>query len=132
MFAPLEGGTETRLLRRLRAAGYRTQLSSARGLGDPEVFLFQLHGIRPPHLGHQSVGRSGAVGEVQQVMPQLAELFVGNAPVVLWLLEGQVLSRSELLALCDLCKREPRLRVVVEMGGARSLYWQPMGTLLGV
>jgi NAD(P)H-quinone oxidoreductase subunit N len=65
-------------------------------------------------------------------MPQLAELFVGNAPVVLWLLEGQVLSRSELLALCDLCKREPRLRVVVEMGGARSLYWQPMGTLLGV
>ena len=46
MFVPLEGGTETRLLRRLRAAGYRTQLSSARGLGDPEVFLFQIHGIR--------------------------------------------------------------------------------------
>ena len=132
MFVPLEGGTETRLLRRLRAAGYRTQLSSARGLGDPEVFLFQIHGIRPPHLGHQSVGRNGAVGEVQQVMPQLAELFVDNAPVVLWLLEGQVLSRSELLALCDLCKRESRLRIVVEMGGARSLNWQPMSTLLGV
>ena len=95
------------------------------------MFLFQLHGIRPPHLGHQSVGRNGAVGEVQQVMPQLAELFVDNAPVVLWLLEGQVLSRSELLALCDLCKRESRLRVVVEMGGARSLNWQPMSTLLG-
>ncbi len=130
MFVPLEGGTETRLLRRLRAAGYRTQLSSARGLGDPEVFLFQIHGIRPPHLGHQSVGRNGAVGEVQQVMPQLGELFVGSAPVVLWLLEGQVLSRSELLALCDICKCEPRLRVVVEMGGARSLHWQPMNTLL--
>ena len=39
VFAPLEGGAETRLLRRLRGAGYRTQLSSARGLGDPEVFL---------------------------------------------------------------------------------------------
>ena len=127
----LEGGAETRLLRRLRAAGYRTQLSSARGLGDPEVFLFQTHGIRPPHLGHHRVGRSAAVGEVQQVMPQLAELLAGEAPVVLWLLEGQVLSRSELFSLCDLCRREPRLRVVVEMGGARQLSWQPMQTLLG-
>ena len=63
--APLEGGFETRLLRRLRISGYRTQMISARGLGDPEVFLTQLHGIRPPHLGHQSVGRKAAVGEVQ-------------------------------------------------------------------
>jgi len=129
--APLEGGAETRLLRRLRAAGYRTQITSARGLGDPEVFLFQKHGVRPPHLGHQSVGRGAAVGEVQEVMPQLGELLLGNKPVVLWLIEGQVLSRSELLSLCDLCRREPRLKVVVEMGGARSLRWQPMTRLLG-
>ena len=124
--APLEGGAETRLLRRLRAAGYRTQITSARGLGDPEVFLFQKHGIRPPHLGHQSVGRGAAVGEVQEVMPQLGEALLGDKPVVLWLLEGQVLSRSELLSLCDLCRREPRLKIVVEMGGARSLRWQPL------
>ena len=130
--APLEGGAETRLLRRLRAAGYRTQITSARGLGDPEVFLFQKHGIRPPHLGHQSVGRGAAVGEVQEVMPQLGEALLGNKPVVLWLLEGQVLSRSELLSLCDLCRREPRLKIVVEMGGARSLRWQPLSQLLGV
>ena len=129
--APLEGGAETRLLRRLRAAGYRTQITSARGLGDPEVFLFQKHGVRPPHLGHQSVGRGAAVGEVQEVMPQLGELLLGDKPVVLWLLEGQVLSRSELLSLCDLCRREPRLKVVVEMGGARSLRWQPLTRLLG-
>ena len=51
--APLEGGAETRLLRRLRGAGYSTRMTSARGLGDPEVFLTQKHGIRPPHLGHQ-------------------------------------------------------------------------------
>ena len=127
---PLEGGTETRLLRRLRAAGYRTQIASARGLGDPEVFLMQLHGIRPPHLGHQSIGRNGALGEVQQVIPQLSELLIDNLPIVLWLLEGQVLSRSELLGLSDLCKREPRLKIVVEMGGARSLKWQPMHKLL--
>ena len=129
--APLEGGAETRLLRRLRASGYRTQLTSARGLGDPEVFLFQKHGVRPPHLGHQSVGRGAAVGEVQEVMPQLGEALLGEKPVVLWLLEGQVLSRSELLSLCDICRREPRLKVVVEMGGARSLRWQPMTQLLG-
>jgi len=127
---PLEGGSETRLLRRLRTAGYRTQIASARGLGDPEVFLMQLHGIRPPHLGHQSIGRNGALGEVQQVIPQLSELLIDNLPIVLWLLEGQVLSRSELLALSNLCKREPRLKIVVEMGGARSLKWQPMHTLL--
>ncbi|MFO0119158.1 MAG: NAD(P)H-quinone oxidoreductase subunit N, partial [Cyanobium sp.] len=46
LFAPLEGGAETRLLRRLRAAGYRAHLTSARGLGDPEAFLFELHGVR--------------------------------------------------------------------------------------
>lgn len=130
--APLEGGAETRLLRRLRAAGYRTQITSARGLGDPEVFLLKKHGIRPPHLGHQSVGRGAAVGEVQEVIPQLGEVLLGDKPVVLWLLEGQVLSRSELLSLCDLCRREPRLKIVVEMGGARSLRWQPLSQLLGV
>ena len=128
---PLEGGAETRLLRRLRYAGYRTQIASARGLGDPEVFLFELHGVRPPHLGHQSVGRNGAVGEVQQVIPQLIELLKEDSPVVLWLLEGQVLSRSELLAINELCQKESRFKAVVEMGGSRSIKWQPMRELLG-
>ena len=127
---PLEGGFETRLLRRLRKAGYYTDLTSARGLGDPEVFLMQLHGVRPPHLGHQSVARNGALGEVQQVVPQLGHLMNGAKPVALWLLEGQVLSRSELLALTDLCKREQYLKVIVEMGGSRSLKWQSMNSFL--
>ncbi len=127
---PLEGGYETRLLRRLRAGGYRTQITSARGLGDPEVFLLQLHGVRPPHLGHQSVGRNGAVGEVQQVMPQLGELLTGDQPVALWLLEGNVLTRSELFSLFDLCQREPRLKIIVEIGGSRHLQWEPMQQLL--
>ena len=130
LHAPLEGGAETRLLRRMRGAGYRTRMMSARGLGDPEVFLTQKHGVRPPHLGHQSVGRGAAVGEVQEVVPLLGDLMDGDAPVLLWLLEGQVLSRSELLSLCELCRREPRLRIVVEMGGARSLRWQPLTQLL--
>ncbi|NDC34780.1 MAG: NAD(P)H-quinone oxidoreductase [Synechococcaceae bacterium WB9_2_112] len=131
LYAPLEGGAETRLLRRLRAAGYRAQMTSARGLGDPEVFLFGLHGVRPPHLGHQSVGRGAAVGEVQRVMPQLGPLLEGDAPMVLWLLEGQVLSTAELASLVSLTRREPRLKVVVEMGGARALRWQPLDQLVG-
>ncbi len=131
LFAPLEGGAETRLLRRLRAAGYRAQMTSARGLGDPEAFLLQLHGVRPPHLGHQSVGRGAAVGEVQMAMPQLGHLFEGTAPVLLWLLEGQVLSNAELSALVELTRREPRLKIVVEMGGARALRWQPLQQLVG-
>ncbi|WP_320663729.1 NAD(P)H-quinone oxidoreductase subunit N [Prochlorococcus sp. MIT 1223] len=124
ILTPLEGGAETRLLRRLRAAGYRTQIISARGLGDPEIFLCQLHGIRPPHLGHQNIGRNGALGEVQQVIPQINEFLKDNCPIVLWLIEGQVLSQSELLNLNNLCQREPRLKIVIEMGGARSIKWQ--------
>lgn len=130
VYAPLEGGAETRLLRRLRAAGYRAQITSARGLGDPEAYLMELHGVRPPHLGHQSIGRGAAVGEVQRVMPQLGALLDGTAPVVLWLLEGQVLSTAELAALISLTRREPRLRLVVEMGGARELRWRPLEQLV--
>lgn len=130
LFAPLEGGAETRLMRRMRAAGYRAQLTSARGLGDPEAFLLQLHGVRPPHLGHQSVGRGAAVGEVQRVMPQLGSLLEGTQPILLWLLEGQVLSRGELGSLVSLCQRQSRLKLVVEMGGSRVLRWQPLEQLL--
>lgn len=130
LFVPLEGGAETRLLRRLRAAGYRALLTSARGLGDPAAFLLELHGVRPPHLGHQSVGRGAAVGEVQRVMPLLAPQFEGEGPVLLWLLEGQVLSSAELQSLLNLTRLEPRLKIVVEMGGARSLRWQPLSSLL--
>ena len=130
IFTPLEGGSETRLLRRLRSSGYKTQLISARGLGDPEVFLFNLHGIRPPHLGHQNIGRNGAVGEVQQVIPQLNEFLDKNCNLVLWLLEGQVLSNSELLNLNNLCQREERLKIVIEMGGSRSLKWQSIESLI--
>ncbi len=132
ILTPLEGGTETRLLRRLRAGGYQNQIASARGLGDPVVFLTQLHGIRPPHLGHQNVGRNGALGEVQQVIPQLNELLAEGKPLVLWLLEGQVLSNSELLALNNLCQKEPRLKIVIEMGGSRHLKWKPLNKFIGI
>jgi NAD(P)H-quinone oxidoreductase subunit N len=68
---------------------------------------------------------------VQQVQPQLGHLLEGNTPVVLWLLEGQVLSTAELNSLVALCKREPRLKIVVEMGGARALRWKPLAEVAG-
>tara|TARA_Y100000813_G_scaffold186134_1_gene158512 strand:- start:63 stop:533 length:471 start_codon:yes stop_codon:yes gene_type:complete len=127
IFSPLEGGYETRLLRRMRNKGYKTFITSARGLGDPEVFLLKLHGIRPPHLGHQSVGRNGALGEVQRVIPQAAELFNENdKDKLLWLLEGQVLSQSELEGLIKICTEDNKLKIVIEMGGSRKLEWIPL------
>ena len=127
IFSPLEGGYETRLLRRMRAKGFKTYITSARGLGDPEVFLLKLHGIRPPHLGHQSIGRNGALGEVQQVIPQASELFnESDKNKLLWLLEGQVLSQSELESLMKICTEQNKLKIVVEMGGSRKLKWQSL------
>jgi NAD(P)H-quinone oxidoreductase subunit N len=70
------------------------------------------------------------VGEVQRVMPLLATQFDGQGPVLLWLLEGQVLSKAELQSLLSLTRLEPRLRIVVEMGGARALRWQPLAELV--
>ena len=126
LYAPLEGGAETRLLRRLRASGYHTQLCTCRGLGDPESFLLGLHGVRPPHLGRQCVGHEAAVGDVQLVMPQLGPALAADRPVLLWLLEGQVLSAAERRSLVALCRREKNLFMVVEMGGARVLRWSPL------
>ena len=131
VLAPLEGGFETRLLRRMRSKGYKTLIISARGLGDPEVFLFKLHGIRPPHLGHQDIGRNGALGEVQQVIPQAAEIFNDkNQKKLIWILEGQVLSQSELERLLEISKSEESLYIAIEMGGSRKLTWKPLKTYI--
>ncbi len=131
ILSPLEGGYETRLLRRMRAKGFKTFITSARGLGDPEVFLTQLHGIRPPHLGHQSIGKNGALGEIERVIPQAAELFnENNKNKLLWLLEGQVLSQSELESLIKICTEDNKLKIVVEMGGSRKLEWQSLNNYI--
>lgn len=47
VYAPLEGGYEGRYQRRLRANGYASISLSARGLGDVEAYLMQVHGVRP-------------------------------------------------------------------------------------
>jgi NAD(P)H-quinone oxidoreductase subunit N len=43
-----------------------------------------------------------------------------------WLLEGQVLSQSELETLIDICTKDNKLKIVVEMGGSRKLEWKAL------
>ncbi|BFM40521.1 NAD(P)H-quinone oxidoreductase subunit N [Synechocystis sp. LKSZ1] len=130
VYAPLEGGYEGRYQRRLRANGYTTLSLTARGLGDLSAYLMGTHGVRPPHLGKKNIGLEAAVGPVYFVPPiagyQLENLSPQSKGLVLWILEGYVLSTAELQYLVNLTQQEPKLKVVIEMGGDRQFRWQTL------
>jgi len=134
VYVPLEGGYEGRYQRRVRAAGYRVETMSARGLGDLASYLLQVHGVRPPHLGKKNLDREGAVGYRYYVPPiatyQADNLSAKSKGLVLWLLEGNILSQQELEFLTTLPQTNPQVKVVVEMGGDRQVTWKPLKTLL--
>ena len=130
LYVPLEGGFEGRYQRRLRAAGYLTVHITARGLGDLGAYLMGVHGVRPPHLGKKNIGQDAAVGSVYYVPPiasyQLETLPPKSKGLALWIIEGQILSRQEVEYLVNLPKLEPRIKVVLEMGGDRFFRWKPL------
>ncbi|GFE69704.1 NAD(P)H-quinone oxidoreductase subunit N [Chroococcus sp. FPU101] len=130
IYAPLEGGFEGRYQRRLRASGYEMLTLSARGLGDLEAYLTGTHGVRPPHLGKKNIAQEGAVGLIYYVAPIAnypLETLPSNAKgLVIWLLEGFILSQTELEYLANLPKQNSRIKVVIEMGGERYFRWQPL------
>jgi NAD(P)H-quinone oxidoreductase subunit N len=130
VYAPLEGGFEGRFERRLRANGYTTMKLTARGLGDVAMYLTGVHGVRPPHLGKKNIGKEGAVGNIYYVPPilsyQLEKLPPRSKGLVLWLIEGHVLSNEELEYLLSLPAQNPQLKIVIEMGGERFFRWQPL------
>ena len=130
---PLEGGFEGRYQRRARAAGYESLHMSARGLGDLAAYLTDIHGVRPPHLGKKNVGQA-AVGERYFIPPVIAYRLEQLPPkakgIMLWLVEGHILSNQELAYLSDLAAREPRLKIVVEIGGDREFTWMPLNSTL--
>lgn len=130
VYVPLEGGYEGRYLRRLRAAGYVGLHITARGLGDVAAYLTQVHGVRPPHLGKKSTGSGAAVGDVYYLPPildsHLAQLPPKSKGLVLWIIEGHILSDQEVEYLMDLPKLEPRVKVVIERGGDRTFRWKPL------
>ncbi|MBD0361693.1 MAG: NAD(P)H-quinone oxidoreductase subunit N [Coleofasciculus sp. C3-bin4] len=130
LYVPLEGGFEGRYQRRLRAVGYTSLSITARGLGDPAAYLTGVHGVRPPHLGKKDI-RVYFVPPV--VNYQLEHLPPKSKGLVLWILEGSVLSRQEVEYLTTLPKQEPRVKVAVEMGGDRAFRWTPLkDTLSGL
>ena len=130
LYVPLEGGYEGRYQRRIRAAGYITYNLSARGIGDLAAYLTGVHGVRPPHLGKKSLSSGAAVGYVHYVPPilntQLDQLPPKAKGLVLWIVEGHILSRQEIEYLTALPQIEPRVKIVVEMGGERFFRWKPL------
>lgn len=134
IYMPLEGGSEGRYQRRLRNYGYNTVNITARGLGDPSAYLTRVHGVRPPHLGKKNIGQDAAVGLVYYVQPiasyELENLPANSKGLALWIMEGHILSTQELEYLVNLPKIEPRIKVVLEMGGERYFRWQPLAKTL--
>ncbi|MGB3508371.1 MAG: NAD(P)H-quinone oxidoreductase subunit N [Microcoleaceae cyanobacterium] len=130
VYVPLEGGFEGRYQRRIRAAGYTTHNITARGLGDLAMYLTGVHGVRPPHLGKKTVGNGAAVGDVYYIPPivnyRLEHLPPKSKGLILWIIEGQILSSQEIEYLTVLPKSEPRVKVIVEMGGDRFFRWTPL------
>ncbi len=134
LLLPLEGGHEGRYQRRLRAAGYEIMNITARGLGDLSAYLFDVHGVRPAHLGKKTAQREGSVG-YRYFLPPAATYQVESLPpnskgLVIWMLEGLVLSQQELQFLVSLPASHPKIKVVVEMGGGRSFTWKPLSEFL--
>lgn len=130
VYVPLEGGHEGRYRRRLRAAGYNDLCITARGLGDVAAYLMGVHGVRPPHLGKKSTSNGAAVGNVYYLPPlitsHLEQLSPKSKGLVLWIIEGNILSDQEVEYLMNLPKLEPKVKVVIERGGDRVFRWTPL------
>lgn len=126
---PLEGGHEGRYRRRVRTAGYDCAYMSVRGLGDLSAYLLDVHGVRPPHLGKKNMDAS-AVGDRYFVPPvvnyRLQALGPKSKGLVLWLIEGHILSSQEIKFLISLPSIDPRIKVVLEVGGERKFTWFPL------
>lgn len=130
VYAPLEGGFEGRYQRRLRNAGYHTLNITARGLGSLDAYLMGIHGVRPPHLGKKNIGQEGAVGQVYYLPPiassHLASLPSNSKGLVLWIIEGFVLSSQEKQYLVNLSQSNAKIKVVLELGGDRYFRWETL------
>ena len=131
LYVPLEGGFEGRYRRRIRATGYESLSITARGLGDVAAYLMGVHGVRPPHLGKKSNTVSGAMVGYRYYIPPIISYNLDALPanskgLLLWIVEGHVLSSQELEYLANLPSVEPRVKIAVELGGDRYFRWEPL------
>ena len=120
LYVPPEGGYEGRYQRRIRAAGYTTLLLTARGLGDLAAYLTGVHGVRPAHLGKKDIR--------VYYLPPIVNYHLENLPpnskgLVLWMMEGHLLSNQEVEYLASLPQLEPRVKIAIERGGERFFRW---------
>lgn len=129
VYAPAEGGYEGRYSTRLKSEGYHFMNISARGLGDPEAYLTKVHGVRPAHLGKQTIARWYFPPEVDYRLSLLPKNCKG---LVLWVLEAKVLSKSELQFLALLPAIRPNVKVIAECGTWRSFKWRPLKDAAGL
>lgn len=120
VYVPLEGGYEGRYQRRLRATGYESMRISARGLGDLSAYLTGVHGVRPAHVGKKEIRTYFIPPMLDTYLANLRPTSIG---LVLWIIDGQVLSNQELAYLVELPTIDPRVKVVIELGGDSQFRW---------
>ena len=94
---------------------------------DLAAYLTTVHGVRPLNLGKKTIGQDAAVGQVYFVPPiatyELATLPENSKGLVLWIMEGNILSRQEKEYLINLPKIETRIKVVLEVNSDRYIHW---------
>jgi NAD(P)H-quinone oxidoreductase subunit N len=136
VYVPPEGGFEGRYQRRLRTAGYTMLHISAPGLGDLDAYLTQVHGIRPAHVGKSTEGNTDwgikTYFRPPLINHHLEHLLPKSKGLVLWLIDGKRLNRQELAYLAVLPSQEPKVKVVIELGGDRQFSWKPLKDLATV
>lgn len=120
---PAEGGLEGRYTNWMRGRNFRLVNVNARGLGDVEAYLTQVHGVRMPHLGKQKIRRYYEEGILTRALNSLQDETRG---VVIWIQDGKILSHAELRYLALLPTIETRCRVVVELGMGRNFEFMPL------
>jgi len=123
MRVPPEGGYEGRYQLRLKNAGYEILFISARGLGDINSYLTDVHGVRPAHLGKTEI-RTYSIPPAIQF--RLNALPAKSKGLVVWMIEGKYLSREELETLSLIPDRDPRVKIVIEVGSEREVTWQAL------
>lgn len=96
---------------------------SARGLGDMSRFLSEDRTIRPAHLSKNAVYTQTFPPLIQTGLQTLTSKQKG---LLLWLIEGNVLSSQELSYLTKLADQEKRLKIVVEVGYGKKVCWEPL------
>ena len=123
MRVPPEGGYEGRHQLRLKNAGYEILFISARGLGDINSYLTEVHGVRPSHLGKTQI-RTYFIPPAIQF--RLNALPAKSKGLVVWMIEGKYLSKEELKTLSQIRDRDPRVKIVIEVGSDREVTWQAL------